>query len=114
MRLIACAAIAVVFLLSGCGPSRQELMNEGLTQFQSGNEVESDATFHRLLDHYPSDPAALYYLGRLNHSQGNYAQAMYYYQAAIDADPSNQSAREYLKKAQLDSGLKAGTPRYAP
>ena len=115
MKLTFSLALVLTMLLGGCGrPSRQELVGRGLTQYQEGKDAEAKATLLRLQDHYPSDPEGLYYLGRIHHGEGNYGQAIYYYRACLDARPWHPGAREWLRKAEQESGLESGDVRLAP
>ena len=108
--LMLCTAL----LLAGCGPGAAELRQRGIAEFQLGNEPQAKAYLQQVLDQHPSDPGALYYMGRIVHAEGAYEQAVYYYQCAIDADPSQADARKWLAKAQSDAGATGEILRFIP
>ena len=109
--------LCVVFLavcLGGCTPSPDELRSTGISEYQVGHHDRAQTMFQRVLDKYPCDADSLYYMGRIAHAQKEYVKAMYYYQAAIDADPGYAPAKHYLKEAEKEAGDLAGYLKYIP
>lgn len=92
-------------LLAGCGPSDQEIRQRGAAHFELGNLQQAEADFQNVLIRWPADPDSLYYMGRIRYAEGLYEQAMYYFQSAIDADPSYESAKLWLQRARQKSGV---------
>jgi tetratricopeptide (TPR) repeat protein len=105
----------VLTVLAGCQtPTTQQLVADGVTQFQVGRLDKAKATLTRALDQSPSSPAALFYMGRIHHLEGFYEQAIYYYQCCIDADPSRADAQRYLDEAQAKAGPAGDRLRFIP
>ena len=90
-------------LLWGCAPSREELLNTGISEFQAGRNEAAKVTFHRTLQYYPGDPEAYYALGRIWHQEGNLPQAIFYYRSCLDAAPWHDRARIWLERAVVDA-----------
>ena len=104
-RLALCLVVAVLFVAVGCpGPSSSELRTRGISEFQVGHLDKAKTSFQQVLDRYPSDAESLYYIGRVNQAQGNYEQAIYYYQCALDAAPGFKEAAVWLDRARRESG----------
>ena len=108
--LLGCAAI-----LPGCGPpGAGDLVKAGVSEYQLGRLDKAETMLLRALDTQPSDPEALFYLGRICHDQGSYARALYYYQCCLDADPGYPAAQRYLAEAQRRAGTAGRMLRFIP
>jgi len=95
--LVAAAAI------SGCGntPTTETLVRRAIADFQVGRVDRAESQLRQGLDQTPSDPYALFYMGRICHAQGRYEQASYYYRCCLDADPAFADvAEKYLLDAR--------------
>jgi tetratricopeptide (TPR) repeat protein len=106
--------MAVGLLLLGCAPSVGELRDEAVSQYQLGHSKQAELTFREVLDKRPYDAESLYYMGRILHGQGRLAQAIYYYQCCLDVDPSYETARLWLRRAQEQAGDMGEDLRFLP
>jgi tetratricopeptide (TPR) repeat protein len=88
----------------GCTPSAAEYRRSAVADIQAGNYQAAEAKLEQALAQRPGDGASLYYMGRSRHAQGDYVEAIYYYQSAIDADPSLQAAKLALADAKRQAG----------
>jgi len=100
MVRLAVLGLAAAVLVAGCSSSPEEMRQRGAAQFQVGNTEDARETLQQVLDQRPSDPVALYYMGRITYGDGFYERAGYYFRSAIDADPSFNDAREWLAKTR--------------
>jgi tetratricopeptide (TPR) repeat protein len=115
-RMVAISLAACVggALLAGCGPTTGQIVNDGVAQYQLGHLEQAKATLKQALDRSPSNPDALFYMGRICHVQKFYEQAISYYQFTLDADPSYPEVQRFLAKAQRDAGLVGPGLRFIP
>jgi tetratricopeptide (TPR) repeat protein len=105
MRSIVLLALTLVaFCGAGCGPSLQQYRQQGVADLQMGRFETAEESFGQVLAQRPSDPFSLYYMGVIKQRQGDYVQAMYYYQSAIDADPTMTAAKVGLAKSLQQAG----------
>ena len=95
-----------VTALSGCAdaPPTEQLVRQAVGDFQVGRIDRAKVTLRRALGQSPSDPAALFYMGRICHAEKYYEQAIYYYQCCLDADPGFAVARKHLTEARKNAG----------
>ena len=107
-------AVAVALLALGCAPPVAKLREQGISQYQLGHTKQAELTFREVLDKRPYDEESLYYMGRILHAQGRLAQAIYYYQCCLDVDPSHESARLWLRRAQEQAGEMGRQLRFLP
>lgn len=118
MRRTSVALLAIgiaAAALAGCHtPTTAQLVDQGVTEFQVGRQDKAKATLGRALDQSPSDPRALFYMGRICHLEEFYEQAIYYYQCCIDADPSRADAQRHLDEAQAKAGPTGSRLRFIP
>ena len=89
------------FAFIGCGnsPTTEALVRRAVGDLQAGRIDPAKVSLRQALDQSPSDPAALYYMGRICHAEKRYEQAAYYYRCCLDADPSFAFAHKYLAEA---------------
>jgi tetratricopeptide (TPR) repeat protein len=104
MKQLLIAALFATMLLTGCGPSTDELRTQGIAEFQVGHLDKAQSLFDRVLERKPSDGQSLYYMGRIYHATGFFERAIYCYESAIDADPSLDVARLWLMRAKSEAG----------
>jgi tetratricopeptide (TPR) repeat protein len=114
MKRLALYGLCAAFLLAGCEPSNVELRNKGIGEFEVGHMPQAKELFERILDRNHSDRDSLYYMGRICQAEGQYERAMYYYQCALDIDPSHKDARHYLAQAQEQAGIAGQHLRFIP
>jgi hypothetical protein len=97
---------AAVWSLSGSdlGDDRQNdvvrlQLGDAVQAFEEGKIEKSSVLFrHRLLSH-PVNPHILYYLGRIEASQSNYAEARVFLERCVDLDRRYGADREWLDAA---------------
>lgn len=101
--------VLLLVLVAGCQPDTARLTEQGVRQFQTGQVEQARESFERVFRIAPSNPVALYYLGRLAQQEGFYERAVYYYESALDADPGMRDARRWLARAreELDRSREA-------
>ena len=92
-------ASVLLAILPGCGPSTHDLLKQGISQFQTGHPDKAQEILTEVLSREPSNPDALFYMGKIAQSQGQYERAIYYYQCCLDADPSYVEAARLLAQA---------------
>lgn len=114
MKYVILCGLCLVVLLSGCGPTIEQKRDLGISEFQIGHLDKAGNILLQVLDQRPSDPQALYYMGRVRHAQDFLEQAIYYYQCAVDADPSFKEARDHLAKAQQQAGVAGQRLQFIP
>ena len=113
--LASLAALVCVSVLSGCGgPDTRQLVRQGVSQLQIGRLDEAEATLKQALAASPSDPAALFYMGRVYHAREFYGHAAYYYKCCLDADPGYPDVSKYLAQAQRQAGPAGAKLRFIP
>lgn len=100
--MVGLGLVASLLVLAGCGPSAQDLVKVGITQYQTGRSDQAKLSFQRALNIAPSDPDANFYMGRIHHSEKFYEQAIFRYQNCIDAQPSYPDAMRFLRAAQQE------------
>ena len=113
----AAAVMMLVFaaVLAGCGgPSTEKQIEQGVSQFQVGELDQAKETLTRILRGDPSNPKALFYLGRVHYAQGSFELAAYYFQCTVDSDPSFPEARKLLKESQERAGSAGPGLRFIP
>lgn len=114
MKKIALLGLVAMAVLSGCGPSTDEIRDKAISAFQVGRMAEAQDNFQKVLDRRPGDSMSYYYLGRIRHAQGDTGMAIHFYQNAIDCDPTNQEARRWLARAKEEMGPIGDTLQYLP
>ena len=113
--LMGVAFLSWVVVLPGCGgPAPVELVKLGVSEFQLGRLDKARTALQQALDREPSNPAALFYMARIHHAEESYAQAIYYYQCCLDADPGYPEVTRYLDEAQLQAGSGGRELRFIP
>jgi tetratricopeptide (TPR) repeat protein len=105
---------AAAVLIAGCGPNTQPMVDEAAGLYQAGHLDRAKARFEQVLDVDPTHPDAHYYLGRIYHNERFYEQAIFYYQACLDTDPSYPLAADFLDQAQRQAGRTGPKLRIIP
>ena len=106
-RLLVCCLCGLA-AAGGCGVSAGEDRAKGIHEIELGRTSQAEERFRRVLDVAPSDPDALYYMGRLAQLRGDHEKAIYYYQCCLDADAGYRGVEQWLTQAQRAAGRKPG------
>jgi len=115
IALLAFTMVVAVAGLSGCrGLSCEKLINEGIGDFQVGKLDDAEAKLARGLAGKPAHAAGLFYMGRLHHTRGGIARAIYYYQCCLDVAPGYPGARKHFAQARKQAGRMGETLRFLP
>ena len=104
----------LLFALAGCGPSREELRNQAISEFQVGKLDSAKSHLKEIVDRYPGDSVSLYYLGRVCHAEGRLEWALFYYQCALTEDPGNAEAEVWRRRAEDEAGRTGRALRILP
>jgi tetratricopeptide (TPR) repeat protein len=108
--VIGLAVLGWAMLLPGCRPpTPEELVASGVSEYQLGRLDRAKGLLERALQGSPSDPDALFYMGRIYHADKLYVQAIYYYECCFDAHPGYPEVSKYLSQARREAGT-AGQP----
>ena len=102
MRYLALCGLLAAMAVGGCGPTQKQ---KAIAEFEVGHVDQARAMLKEVLERTPSDPEALYYMGRAMHAQKNYVQAIYFYRSCLDADPGCAPAKRFLVKAEQEAGM---------
>jgi len=105
--------LAAAAMLSGCGKAH-ELRDSGIAEFQVGRVEQAKVLLKQALDLDPSDPEALYYMGRALHADGSSKEAIFYYQSCLHVKPGHRAAQEWLSKAMGATEVWGEQIHYAP
>lgn len=114
MKRWALLAPCVLVVLAGCAPSVDDLRTQAVAAFQTGHLDRAQNTLDQILARRPTDAVSLYYMGRVMMANGRYGMAMYYFQCALDSEPSLTQARTWLDRAQAQMGPAGPTLRIIP
>ena len=117
MKRCVLPGLAGILWLSGCGPGAYvdpEYRTNAVAAFQVGHMAEAREQFDQALGRNPSDPFALYYMGRIACAEKEWEDAIYYLQCCLDADPSYRNARTYLALAEESAGMVGPKLRFIP
>lgn len=88
-------------LLSGCNENAQ---STGINTTKQVSPEERKAQLQKSLDRNFENPDAHYQLGQLYQAEGNWSQAQWHYQRALNFDPVYWPAMAALVKLYIDSG----------
>lgn len=113
-RVMIVLVLALAALTAGCGPTLEQQRTQAIGQFQMGKLDAAEEGLQQVVSHRPGDSLALYYLGRVRHARNELVMAIYYYQCALTADPSNREARQWLERAKHDAGPIGPDLEYLP
>ena len=113
MRRWMMPGMVVVMLIAGCGPSTS-YRKVAITEFDVGHVAQAKPMFRQALQADPSDPVALYYMGRIYCEEGDWENAIYYFQCCLDVEPGNAAARAWLLKAEEATAAIGQKLRFIP
>lgn len=102
--LVAMAALA----LAGCGGAQSRYVSHlrrGQDYLAAGNLDKAGIEFRNAAQIQPKESDPLYYNGRVAEARGNVREAVSYYRAAVDANPSASAARARLGKLFVFAGM---------
>jgi len=108
MAALTCVAV----LAAGCAAGRPTLVEQGVQQLETGWVDKAERTFTLVLAKDPSDPAGLFYMGRICQTRGLHERAVYYYQCCYDADPGYPGVARRLMQAQAAAGVSGAGLRF--
>ena len=104
----ACAGLlALALVLAGCGTSHsrfESYMARGKAYFAAGNLDKASVEFRNALQIEPRSDDAFFFNGRVAERRGNLREAVDFYQAALDAQPTDIRARASLAKVFVLGG----------
>jgi len=106
MRTLSVAFCGLVLagVLTGCGPSVDEVRGQAISQYQVGHYPEAENLFNQVLQRRPIDAESWYYLGRIAHAEKWYIRAMQCYEQSLRADPGYRPAQTALEQVKQDLG----------
>jgi tetratricopeptide (TPR) repeat protein len=110
MKSFALGVLFVTFFLAGCAPSVEQIRTRGVSQFEIGNLDNAEHDFGTVLNQRPTDPDALFYMGRVSHARGQFERAIHYYEGCLIARPDYPGAAQYLEQAKNDVGEGESSP----
>jgi tetratricopeptide (TPR) repeat protein len=106
---------ASAVILSGCGgPSTDQLVTQGVSQYELGHLEQAKDTLSRVVRADPANPKAHFYMGRVCYSQKFYEMAVYHFQCTLDADPGYPEIHKWLRDAQRAAGAAGTGLRFLP
>ena len=108
------AVLVAAALCGGCGPTTEEMRVQAVSEYQVGHIRQAKDLLQRVLSREPSDPQALFYMGRIACAEQAWEDAIYYLQCSLDSDPSNDEARVLLEQAQRAAGTAGPKLRFIP
>ena len=113
--LLALTMIAAAAGVSGCrGRSYDKLISDGVADFQVGRLEAAAAKLERGLAGKPHHADGLFYMGRLHHTRGQLARALFYYECCLDAAPGHPGVKKHLAQVRRQLGATAETLRVVP
>jgi len=117
MKQRSAGSVLAAMLLAGCvGPTVDDTSYRPkvVKAFEVGRVGEAQSHCERALSRAPSDPFALYYMGRISSARADWETAIYYYQCCLDADPRYTDARRQLFAAEQAAGVAGPMLRFIP
>ena len=103
-------AFAMLVALVGCGGSHARFhshIERGQRYLAAGNLEKAGIEFRNALQIEPTNSDAFYFNGRVAERRGNVREAIQYYQAALDARPTDNRSRASLAKVFVLGGAAA-------
>ena len=85
-------------------PSSQDLVQQGNRAFRSGDRMGAVALFSRAIEANPTNLLAYYNRGRLQETEGHYAEALADYTKMLTLDTNHTTARQLRGALQLRLG----------
>jgi tetratricopeptide (TPR) repeat protein len=112
-KLSAAAAVALALtVLPGCETSLEHYRKQGVSLYKAEKYDESLTSLNKALTYDQFDAKANAYAGLIHYRAGNYVQAAYHFNLALQADPSSEEAKDgltatYIKQGKPDQALDA-------
>ena len=103
--VLACLAAGTALAAPGCGPTRRQLIEQGITDFQVGRLDQAENKLSQALEKRFTDADALFFMGRICQVRGRHERAIYYYQCCLDVAPGYDAAKKHLAEARQQAGL---------
>jgi tetratricopeptide (TPR) repeat protein len=112
-KLAAAAALALALtVLPGCETKLEHFRKQGISLYKAEKYDDSLAALNTALTYDQFDAKANAYAGLIQYRAGNYVQAAYHFNLALQADPSSEEAKDgltatYIKQGKPDQALDA-------
>jgi tetratricopeptide (TPR) repeat protein len=104
-RLLPLAALAPVLMaLPGCESGLEHYRKQGITLYQQEKFDDSLQSLNKALTYDQFDAQSNAYAGLIQYRAGNYVQAAYHFQLALQADPSSEEAKDGLTATLIKQG----------
>lgn len=107
----AARAEAAFFLAEQLGGGAAALDGRGCAEYMRGNLLSAERLFKSALSIQPGYSRALSHLGLVAESQGHFAEARNFYEAAIRIDPEDYRARNDLAAMLAETSGRTETAR---
>lgn len=112
-EVFACAAVALAMVVvPGCETKLEKLRERGVSLYEQQQYDQSLASLNEALKYDQFDAKSNAYAGLIHYRAGNYVQAGYHFNLALQADPSSEEAKDgltatYIKQDKPDQALDA-------
>ncbi len=93
--------LSILFIQNICS----QTFEDGIQKYNEAKYSEATEIWLNLLDANPTNDNIMYNLGNAYNKQGQYAEAIYWYQSALKQNPNNSDATENLKLTEKLSGI---------
>jgi tetratricopeptide (TPR) repeat protein len=104
IRLVCLLAFGGVLLLGGCARPVETFRKEGIRLYKAEQYEQAMTAFDKALADDQFDAASNAYSGVLHYRRGELEQAEYHCRVALNADPSNEMAKECLTETLIKKG----------
>jgi tetratricopeptide (TPR) repeat protein len=85
-----------------------EDLTTGVTLFERGQFAAAQQFFEAFVSQYPTDPAGVYYLGRIAFESKQYDQASTWFEQAVQLDSGNSDYHRWLGRTYGQQAQHAG------
>ncbi len=111
-KLVLGTALVAALAFTGCESNLQKYRDQGVLEYQKGDYSNSLVSLTKALSYDEFDPKSNAYAGMIHYQAGEYVQAAYHFQVALQADPSSEEAKNgltetYIKQGKPDQALDA-------
>ena len=107
-RVLTAAVVAAACV--GCGPTPQQVRDEGIALYEAGRLAEAHDKLDTAVQVIAYDPPTLYYAGRTAYELGHAERAEFYFHCCLDVDPGHRGARRWLRALQAEEAPPAVAP----
>jgi tetratricopeptide (TPR) repeat protein len=105
LKVFCAAAVAgLLIVLPGCETALEKYRKQGIAQYDKGEYDQSLDTLNKALKQDEFDAQSNTYTGMIDYRSGNYVQAAYHFQVALQADPSSEQAKSGLTATLIKQG----------